>query len=221
MNNQVDVVILTPGHSMTAPYVKSLLATGEMFRQKGITWAWSSEYSSHVGDAREITLSGTRTNNPFNNLPFEGNLKYKKLMWIDSDISWEPEDVLKLYESDKDIVSGVYLFENGTTSSFKKFLGDFYNYSEVLEMKEPIEIEGCGFGFLCITSGIFESMSRPWFQSINTTVRFDEKEMTFPIMGEDVSWCARAIELGYKIWMDPSVLVNHHKTIKLTWEGLK
>jgi hypothetical protein len=27
-------------------------------------------------------------------------------MWIDSDIAWEPEDVIKLYNSDKDVISG-------------------------------------------------------------------------------------------------------------------
>jgi GT2 family glycosyltransferase len=50
---------------------------------------------------------------------------------------------------------------------------------------------------------------------------FGDKEITFPIMGEDISWCARAMDLGYKIWMDPSVLVSHHKTVQLDWKGLK
>jgi hypothetical protein len=221
MTNNVDIVILTPGHSVTAAYNKSLLKTAEEFQKRGITWAWGSEYSSHVGDAREITLSGTKNNNPLNNIPFEGNLQYKKLMWIDSDISWEPEDIIKLYESDKEIVTGVYLFQDGTTSSFKEFLGRMYNYDEVLKLKELTEIKGCGFGFLCVSKGIFELMSRPWFQSVNTTINFDGKQLTFPIMGEDVSWCARAMDLGYKIWMDPSVLVSHHKTVELHWKGLE
>lgn len=221
MNQKVDIVILTPGHSMTTAYVKSLLATGEELKKRGISWAWASEYSSHVGDAREITLSGTRTNNPLNNVPFEGNLDYKKLMWIDSDISWKPEDVIKLYESDKEIITGVYLFDNGTTSCFSEFLGAMYNYSEILNMEELTEIQGCGFGFLCITKGIFELMSRPWFQSVETTMRFGGQDVSFPIMGEDVSWCTRAMRLGYKIWLDPSIKVNHHKVVKLEWEGLE
>jgi len=217
--NEVDLVILTPGHSMTVPYVKSFLKTTSALAQRGITWAWSSEYSSHVADAREITLSGTRVNNPLMNIPFEGNLRYKKLMWIDSDISWEPEDIIRLYDSDKEIVTGVYLFNDGTTSVFKKYLGDMYKKEEILELKEPTEIYGAGFGFICISQGIFELMSRPWFQSVPITMDFQGEQITFPIIGEDISWCTRAMGLGYKIWMDPTVLVNHHKVVKLEWSN--
>jgi GT2 family glycosyltransferase len=40
-------------------------------------------------------------------------------------------------------------------------------------------------------------------------------------MGEDISWCKRVTDLGFNIWFDPRVKVTHHKTMKLTWEGIK
>jgi hypothetical protein len=217
----VNVVICTPGHSLMSAYNKSLLATIAELSKQGITWAWSNEYSSHVADAREITLSGTYHNDPGEQRPFQGVLTYDKLMWIDSDIAWTPDDFLKLYNSDKEIISGAYLLAGGEVVAYKKLMGSPFIHEEVLSMKEPVKVFGLGFGFICIKSGIFEKMTRPWFQSIPATTKIGEKEYTFPIMGEDISWCHRAQGLGYDLWFDPTVRVTHHKTMKLTWEGPK
>lgn len=217
----INVVICTPGHSTMTLYNKSLLATLHEISKKNISWAWSSEYSSHVADAREVTLSGTYQNDPFENRPFMGNITYDKLFWIDSDIAWTPDDFLKLYNSDKDIISGAYLLATGEVTAYKKLLGNPYHVDEVLTMNEPVTIASCGFGFLAIKQGIFEKMSRPWFQSVVTSGEWNDKEYTFPIMGEDISWCKRATDLGYEIWFDPTVRVQHHKMMKLTWEGIR
>lgn len=200
-------------------YVRCLLDTQEELTKRGITWAWSNEYSSHVADSREITLSGTRVNDPTESRPFAGTVTYDKLMWIDSDISWTPEDVISLYESEKDITSGAYLLPTGEVMAYPKMFGEAYKFEEVKAMTDPIKVSATGFGFICIKQGIFESMTRPWFQSVPASVMYNEKEYTFPIMGEDLSWCKRATSLGYEIWFDPNVKVVHHKTMKLTWEG--
>ena len=88
-------------------------------------------------------------------------------------------------------------------------------------MTEPMKVGAIGFGFVCIKSGVFESLTRPWFQSAITTIEVDGKDYTFPIIGEDISFCERARKNGYDIWFDPTVRVTHHKTMKLTWEGIK
>lgn len=208
---------------MMAIYVRSLLATTQMLNEKQITWAFSTEYSSMVSDAREMTLNGDSRNEIKNTKPFKGNVTYDKILWIDSDIAWSPEDVLKLYESDKDIVSGAYLLASGEVTAYKKLLGPGYTFEEVLKMKDLEKVDGTGFGFLCVKQGVFESLSRPWFQSSWITMEDEEtkEEFSFPIMGEDLSWCKRAREAGFEIWLDPTVKVIHHKTVKLTWEGMK
>lgn len=208
---------------MMAIYVRSLLATTQMLNEKQITWAFSTEYSSMVSDAREMTLNGDSRNEIKNTKPFKGNVTYDKILWIDSDIAWSPEDVLKLYESDKDVISGAYLLASGEVTAYKKLLGPGYTYQDILKMKEPVQVDGTGFGFLCVKQGVFESLSRPWFQSTWITMEDDEtkEEFSFPIMGEDLSWCKRARDAGFEIWLDPAVKVIHHKTVKLTWEGMK
>ena len=219
-SNHVNLIICTPGHSLMSDYVKSLLATAQVLSQKGITWAWSNDYASHVADAREITLSGNRNNDITNTKPLEGKVTYDKILWIDSDMAWTPEDVTKVYESDKDVVSGAYMQSNGSVMAFDKLLGKSYMHNEVLEMKEPVRIATAGFGFICFKSGIFEKMSRPWFQMVPTSLEIDGKQYDFPIMGEDMSLCKRVTDMGFEIWLDPSVKLIHHKTMKVTWEGL-
>lgn len=215
---KVDVIIATPGHSVMSSYVKCLFELLEAFNLRGITWAWSSEYSSHVADAREMTLNGDNNNSVTEQRPFKGQIEYKKILWIDSDINFTPKDALKLIDSDKDIVTGAYLLGSGEVTVYPKLLSMGLSFDEVKNMTEPIKVAGCGFGFLAVKQGIFESLTRPWFQS--AFVKTDDG-FEFPMMGEDLSWCKRVTDLGYDIWFDPSVKVGHNKMMKLTWEGIK
>lgn len=221
MKQHVNLIIATPGHSLMGDYVRSLLDTMATLSSMGISAMWTNSYSSHVADAREITISGTYSNSLTESRPLEGRFTYDKIMWIDSDIAWKPEDVVKLYKSDKDIIVGAYLLSDGNAAVHERHLGPGYKYEEVLSMFEPVKIWAAGMGFMCVKQGVFESLSRPWFQSVETKVNFDGKEHTFNIIGEDMSFCQRASNAGFEIWFDPTVRVTHHKTYKLTWEGLK
>lgn len=216
----VNIVFCTPGHSMMSSYVKCFLSTIYELQQRGISWAWASEYSSHVADAREITLNGDNNNIINDSRPFKGEITYDKLMWIDSDINWKPEDVIKLYESDKDIISGCYMLGTGEVVAYDKLFGPAYKYDEIKDRTDTFKVESIGFGFVCIKQGIFEQLSRPWFQSVEATVSRENENFTFPILGEDLSFCHRVKSLGYEVYLDTSVKLVHNKMMKLTWEGI-
>jgi len=220
VTTHVNLIIATPGHSVMTAYLRSLLAATQELNRLGISWAFSSEYSSHVADAREMTLNGDNQNDPSEQRPFKGEVTYDKILWIDSDIAFTPQDVIKAYESPYDIVSGAYMLGSGEVVAYKELFGQGYTVTQVKEMTGPIKIFGAGMGFMAVKSGIFESLSRPWFQSPTVTTERDGKEFTFPIMGEDLSFCYRANQAGFEVWLDPSIKLTHHKTFKLTWEGL-
>jgi hypothetical protein len=217
----INLMICTPGHSMMASYVTSLMAWAGVAAENNITWGLGTGYSSHVADAREITVSGTKVNSLTERRPFQGELTYDKLLWIDSDIQFSPDHILKLYRSDKDIITGGYMISNGSVVVYRKLGGPAFTVAEVNALTEEIEIEGTGFGFLCVKQGVFEQLSRPWFQSAPVTFLLEGgEEYTFNMIGEDLSWCRRVLDLGYTIWFDPSVKLTHHKMMKLTWEGI-
>lgn len=216
----INLIIATPGHSAFTGYIRSLLAATQELNRRGITWAFSQEYSSHVADAREMTLNGDNQNNPKESRPFKGEITYDKILWIDSDITFTPSDVIRAYESEFDVVTGAYTLASGEVVAYQELFGRAFSMQEVKEMKEPRKIFGAGLGFFCMKSGIFEKMSRPWFQQVPGTTIYEGEEFTFPIMGEDLSLCKRINDLGFEIWLDPEIKLIHQKTFKLTWEGL-
>jgi GT2 family glycosyltransferase len=221
-NKHVNVAICTPGANLNKDYLRSLLNTINFLNNNGITWAYSNDYSSHVADSREITLAGTRINDYDNNLPFSGNLSYDKIFWIDSDIAWEPEDFMKLYESDKDIISGAYLSSSAQVMAYKHLLYPPFEFQEFLEKSGVIEVEGVGFGFIAIKNGVFESLSKPWFQQAYVKrMQEDGSLRDYAILGEDLSFCARALEKGFTIHVDTDVRLIHYKEMKMTWEGVR
>lgn len=204
-----------------AQYVASLIKTTNKLDQEGISWAWCNRYASHVGDAREITIGGPDPQEAGNSKPMKGEVTYDKIIWIDSDIAWEPEDFLKLYHSDKDIISGAYLLANGQVVAYEKLLGPSLTIDQLKYATDLVKVHSVGFGFVAVKQGVFESLSRPWFQSVPVTMKDSETgdDFDFPLMGEDISWCERVARKGYDVWLDPTIKVLHHKMMTLTWEG--
>ena len=198
---------------MHAEYVTSLVKTLRALSECGISYTLLNKYSSFVPTARELTLSDTWRHDYSSNSPVGGALEYKKIFWIDSDIEWEPADFFALYDSDLDIVSGLYALDpaGSVAANFPNERGvpTRVNKVEFLLHDEPVEVGGVGFGFLCVKRGVFESIPRPWF--LIGRVQWSEESEMMVNAGEDYSWCARAQGAGYKVWVDPSVKVKHHK----------
>jgi hypothetical protein len=218
-----NVVIATPGNSFTQGYMRSILKTVNALNQEGLTWNFLNQGGSLVAMARESTIGGYDTSNIKMTQPCSGDFTYDKIMWIDSDITWEPVDFFKLYKSDKDIVSGNYLMEDRHIPIYNQPRGGMMPEDMLLSMKEPFKVAGTGFGFICVKYGVFEKMPRPWFGPVPVP-NFDEEtgEQTedFILIGEDLSWCTKAISCGFDIWVDPNVRVTHQKTFQLYWRDV-
>lgn len=207
-----DVLIATPGSSFKPEYVASIVKTTTALNALDITYHFLNKYSSFVPSARELTATDTYSHNWKTNQIGSGKYLYKKIIWIDSDIEWEPEDFLKIYNSELEIVSGLYQTSPGGIVAVNmpdsKGRPTKIDKVQFLLHWEPVEVGGVGFGFVGMKSGVFESMKRPWFKI--REVVWDDIE--FPVnMGEDYSWCEGAKEAGFKIWVDPEVKVKHHK----------
>jgi hypothetical protein len=207
-----DVLIATPGDSLEPAYVESLVQTTEWLNSKGLTYKWLNKSSSFVPSARELTATNTYVHDYDTKEIGSGEFTYGVIFWIDSDISWDVEDFVRIYESDKEVISGLYqTHPNGTVALAledaegmpRKVLG-----VEFLLHEEPSEVWAVGFGFVAMKSGVFESIERPWF--LIEKIKWPLVEFETNI-GEDYSWCIRAKKAGYKIWVDPAVKVWHHK----------
>jgi GT2 family glycosyltransferase len=220
-----DVLIATPGAMLEAQYVKSLVETLAECDKRGISYKWLNSYSSLVHHARELTASGiTDLNlNPLQTSPGGDNITYSKIFWIDSDISWTTEQFFKIYDSDKDVISGAYLLADGFTTTIHAWGSPGgIPAAEILNMKEPIKVQSIGFGFVAMKSGVFEKIQRPWFnlEYVKVGKSIDGKDI-FDSVGEDISWCVKAYKAGIEIYFDPEVLVTHMKKQPITWKHIQ
>lgn len=201
---------------MCAEYVKCLMATVFTLQANNITWMFQNEYASIITNAREATITGGRNLEVFNPAPGKGQYTYDKLFMIDSDIVWNPEHFLKLYASNEDLISGVYFDSQGADAMIHREKNDYRPMKreeiELLQqLGEPIEVYGVGLGFMCVKSGVFESLKRPWFSLGKVIQEVDGVTYELPL-GEDLYFCERVEQNGHKVYVDPTVVVGHMKT---------
>ncbi len=207
-----DVAIATPGHSVKAEYVRSLVKTCAKLDEWGLSYTWLNKYSSFVPSARELTATDTYSHNWATNVIGSGTFSCGKIFWIDSDIEWEVEDFLKLLTSSESIISGLYQTSpDGTVAVNRldeKGRPMKVNRAEFMLDDEPVEVGGVGFGFVAMKPEVFEKVPRPWF--LIDRVKWDEVDFECNV-GEDYSFCNHARKAGFKIMVDPLVRVKHHK----------
>jgi hypothetical protein len=213
------VIFCLPGRQFSNNYFNSWNATVSALNERGISYAYSMIYDPVVYYTRNRILGGQNTGGK-SQKPWQSQISYDKMIWIDSDIVWKPEDVLKLLGSDKSVIAGTYLMGDGknfpivehldftllaTTGTFR-----FMDQVDINTRTSPFKVSYTGFGFVCVTAGVFESMEYPWFQP-----RWVSGENFHDFCAEDVGFCWSAQELGHEIWVDPAVRVSHEKTILL------
>jgi hypothetical protein len=213
MTEHFNVAIATPGRMMHAEYVQSLVKTTRRLSADGITYTFLNKYTSFVPTARELTAIDSWSHDYDTQKIGAGKFTCDKIFWIDSDIEWSSDDFMKLYESDLDIVSGLYAIDpvGSVAVSYANEHGALtrVNKVEFLLHEHPVEVSGVGFGFLCVKSEVWESVPRPWF--LIGKMKWSPDDELRVNVGEDYSWCGRAASCGYKIMVDPTVQVMHHK----------
>lgn len=126
------------------------------------------------------------------------------ILWLDSDMII-PQDtmkkMLKHMEDGKDIVSGLYFRRRAPFTPILYSKLDREGHEELKDYPENsvFEVAGCGFG-CCMTrvDALQDIMlnAHGWFTPFNN-------------YGEDLSFCLRARESGYKIWCDSTIKPGH------------
>jgi hypothetical protein len=141
-------------------------------------------------------------------------------IFIDSDIRFEAESIFHMMAADKDIIAGLYP---------KKAYPIAYN----LNLNQQTKIQGPLFtvdtaatGFLMFKRGVYEALikAHPNTKYVDDVGLGKQYEpMMYAIfdcyidekghyLSEDWAFCRRAKALGYDIWADGRVLLNHTGT---------
>lgn len=217
------ILFCLPGPSFSREFVQNWTNVLIQLSQMGHHVQASFAYDPNVFYARSKCL-GCDTRRGINQKPFDGKLDYDHLFWVDSDILFTAEQVVTLLNHDKDIVCGAYIMADNTRYPIVRRMDaavflkqghyDFLDRTTLAELREKgdlVPIEYTGFGFLCVRKGVFEALTYPHFTP--QPIHFSPDVLEYA--SEDVSWCMRVREMGYTIYLDPSVAVHHQKLIPL------
>lgn len=130
------------------------------------------------------------------------------VLWLDSDQVFEPDLLERMFktlrEYDLDFLTGIYFRR---VAPYSPVLFDRLNYAddkaswtEFRTLPAGLfEAGGCGFGCVLMSTDVLMSVQ----------AKFDTMFQPMKGLGEDLAFCWRARECGYKIMCDPSIEVGH------------
>ena len=129
------------------------------------------------------------------------NNEYTHVLWLDSDMIFQPTILDDLQDCGKDFVTGIAHSRRPPFLSCVFRRMDDLSHLERFEdyPAEPFEVAGCGFACVLISTEILRA------------VQLRHKTCFLPEMqwGEDLTFCRRARALGYKIYAEPCVKLGH------------
>lgn len=133
-----------------------------------------------------------------------------ELVFLDADVTWQPEGLVQLCGRDLDIVGGVYPFRREGSDNMPVRLMPGAECVDGLR-----EVEGLPTGFMKIKRGVFERMAdgRPWYYDkvYPTTLFFDRPAPGDDHVrwGSDIDFCNRWRAMGGKLYADEELRLGH------------
>jgi hypothetical protein len=218
----VKLVFCMPGRSYSREF---LLAWSDLLMQasaKGHQIMISQQYTSCVHLARAKCLGGDVLKGP-DQKPFQGQVDYDVMVWIDSDIVFKPEDLFALLESPHDVTAGLYMMEDMQHfAAVKDWDREYFAQNGTFKFMSPgdlpasedaryQEVAYSGMGWMAIRKGVVEDLKYPWFFSPLETI--SESPLVVDMNSEDVSFCKALKAAGHPIYVDTKIRVGHQKAL--------
>lgn len=140
------------------------------------------------------------------------------LLCVDSDMGWDPRDVKKLIDFNEDFVGSLYPARGDNCFLFRGV------YSENKEMKVSekglLEMEYVPAGFILLKRAAVEKMIAHfpdlYYQPKEASLKHMDGYHLFAVelfdgefWGEDYVFCRRARQAGFRIWIDPTIKIDH------------
>lgn len=122
-------------------------------------------------------------------------------MWFDSDMVFEPDTMIRLLEHNKPFISGAYFRRSPPYSlvAFEEVDAENRKWKDLALPSEVTKCGGVGFGCVLVKTEVLFNVAAKygnWFEPMNN-------------FGEDLSFCYRARQCGYDLYIDPSITCGH------------
>jgi hypothetical protein len=209
----MGIMIALPCHGgiVNEKTTMSLFNLGKLLVRRGIPHGLLTQANSSL-----ITHGRSKCANFFIN-----NTDHEYMFFLDSDIGFNPEDVLKMLSYNEDIISGAYPMK---TMPIRYCI-------DVLHPEERkgnlLKIGGNGMGFVMIHRRVFNEIARRYPQlkytpstndsnyppsqaeMDNSYHYFMEEKLGDSFASEDKSFFYRARMSGYTHWLDTTIKLQH------------
>jgi len=135
---------------------------------------------------------------------------YDDLFFIDSDVEWKPEWFFRLLNRLEPIIGAALIKKSEQEGYTVKLIDKNLKHSED---KQLIEVDGVGTGFMKISKFALDKLweiSNPYMNE-NEEQRMvcDIKIENGDLVSEDFVIANKWHSLGYKVWLDPTITINH------------
>jgi glycosyltransferase involved in cell wall biosynthesis len=143
------------------------------------------------------------------------------IVFIDHDLSWKPQDMLKLIETEGEVIAGLYRFKKDN----EEYMG-VLDDTRVGDGKQEVRGDGCikatriPAGFMKITADAVNKFMTHYpdlcyGQKFNLSVDlFNHGAHKGKWWGEDYAFSRNWTDMGGEIWIVPDLDLNHHSTEK-------
>jgi len=138
------------------------------------------------------------------------------LFWIDADMEWTLDDFMKILgkASVLDIVGATYPLKREPIQVHVNRFSDDGDYE--VNGLGCVKVKSLGFGFICMRREVIEKVAatkRDMHDAVNgltmkNVFRIDTG-LGDTMRGEDVAFLDDARELGYDVWLDPTLRLGH------------
>lgn len=206
---------MTPGQTLLMPVYRSMdLGTVEcLLRLSACGEPWQISFlggSAVLDRARSVLLSKWYKTSP-----------HDVALMVDADIGFSPEQALQvcnLARAKRGIAHAAYPVRGGTRLALSPLTRE--QAIRFAADAPPLEIAHAGTGFLAVHRDVVRALTErlhevdvgddrawPFFHQI-----LDDQHQ----WGEDYSFCMRARQAGFQVWLDPSIQLCHRSEVTLT-----
>lgn len=215
MLRKCNVFFATPcyGGMLTDQYFLSMFKMSQVFMQHGINF--------RITTLRNESLI-TRARNILTAMFLDSDCTH--LMFIDSDIEFQPEDMLRALAYDKPILAGAYPKKALPIQYAINFKFVDPETRQIRVENGAVEVLDASTGFFLIKRETIEKMVRAYpelhyrndsnidpklnkhcYALFDTVLDPDDNRY----LSEDYAFCRRFQKLGGEIWLDPNTKLNH------------
>jgi GT2 family glycosyltransferase len=139
------------------------------------------------------------------------------LFMVDTDVVFKPDAIERLVDGGHSIVSGlIYVDDDPPFPMAYRRLADlavgmplFMAVRELVVDGSCVEVDAVGAGCLLVHRDVYRDIETK--MPYRAAQWFQETAIGPNLIGEDMSFCDRAAQLGHSIWVDTNVRMGHMK----------